>query len=255
MSQEEWDEAIRRSHRAFKVLTVIGYMLGGLWLLATIYHITLLKHIVSKISLVMPWLIFGFGFMNRGTIKFDAPRSDPYPTLVSTIAPILLVFIGGFLQHTLLSYAPAWIPAALTSVLVALCVVLVDPQAISYSRVDKRDMSLTKAGMNLFVLLIFAFMLSFGWIIESDVALDQSPVSWHTTSVQNKHISRGKFTTYSITVPAWDAKEKIYNLDVGAATYHKLEVGAAIRLCVKEGFLGIPWMADIVPDTGTSTEL
>jgi hypothetical protein len=158
------------------------------------------------------------------------------------------MFCGSFVQHTILSYAPVWTPTALLSIVFAACVILVDPDALSFSRFYKGDMSLAKLGLNLFVVLIFASILSLGWIIESNVNLDQSPVSCHSTFVQDKHISRGKYTSYTLTVAAWDAQEEVYKLDVGAATYHRFEVGEAIQLGVKEGFLGIPWMTDVVPE-------
>lgn len=70
---------------------------------------------------------------------------------------------------------------------------------------------------------------------------DNSVATVYQTPVVDKHIYRGKHTTYYLTIAPWGHHYDKEDIKVSSEQYENTNPGQLVKIDVKEGLLGIPW--------------
>jgi lipoprotein-anchoring transpeptidase ErfK/SrfK len=71
---------------------------------------------------------------------------------------------------------------------------------------------------------------------------DGSPVSEYEAILENKWVTKRKGTTPSLEVGPWGAHAGSTVFNVNRALYDSIELGEPVRVGVRAGRLGLPWI-------------
>jgi len=100
--------------------------------------------------------------------------------------------------------------------------------------------------------LVFSGFWAGGGVYLFNTGADLSEPDWDVTRVTELDASTTKAgKLYHVTVAPWRASSGPVELDVPRATWEVLRVGAPVRVGVRGGALGIPWVSAVLP-AGTS---
>nr|WP_294948043.1 hypothetical protein [uncultured Mucilaginibacter sp.] len=70
---------------------------------------------------------------------------------------------------------------------------------------------------------------------------DYSDPKVYRSSVVAKHVSRGKSTSYYLTIKPWGTHKENEDIRVGSDKYDETQIGQTVKVDYKAGLLGIPW--------------
>jgi hypothetical protein len=90
-------------------------------------------------------------------------------------------------------------------------------------------------------LIFFIFIYSYGATCSINCAFDCSSPEVFKTKIVDKHISRGKHTSYFIKVAPWGHHLDRESIRVSRNEYESFEIESTVEIDLKDGLLGIPW--------------
>jgi hypothetical protein len=90
-------------------------------------------------------------------------------------------------------------------------------------------------------MLFVAGAYGYGLAATADTVLDQSTPARYATTVQGKHETHGRSTSYFLDLPPWGPMQEPNKVSVGSSTYKKLSVGDPVCFEVHAGSLHVRW--------------
>jgi hypothetical protein len=94
---------------------------------------------------------------------------------------------------------------------------------------------------------------AFGVVAQGDALLDTAPGETFQTQVISTHISRGRSTTYSVTLAPWGPDTGANTHDVSPALYAHLEFRGVACVTLHSGALHLRWYVISTCDGQTFT--
>lgn len=179
----------------------------------------------------------------RRHIRIGPAQGSAYPDALPGIlaASLALGLVAALDPHTLLGEGFwGWtVPAA--ALLAGLWL------ASERERLRERARSYAGALMVAAALLLSGLWAG-GGVYLFDTGADLSEPEWGVTRVSALETSRTKAAKrYHVTVAPWRDSPEPVTLEVPRATWEVLRVGAPVRVGVRDGALGIPWAAALLP--------
>jgi hypothetical protein len=195
----------------------------------------------------LPWLALELVRRSAGLFRVDADRNDVHPTVaVAFLVPPMVLLLRAVTDFNVVQSPPVvWFSVGIGGMLL-LTIFVADP-----SRRGKLG--------SIIAIGLFCFAYGYGVAIEINVLLDRSPPRTYAVTVENKHASRGRTTTYSLELGPWGPKLKPNKLQVSRATYEPIHAGDVVILDLRRGALGVNWyfmrMWHRANESGTSKSL
>jgi hypothetical protein len=174
--------------------------------------------------------VAAFFLMQRSPLLYTIfkPKTDPRGELsfVLIVSAIGLLLLQGGLHFV--SFQPL-LPLVVTVFLVYL---------FAFYQVSRKGSS--RPG-RFFLLLIFAGLYSAGFGAMADTISDRAPAKTYTADVLHKRISRGRSTSYYLTLSPWGPIASPDEVSVSLKVFHSFNVGDQVCLNLHPGSLHAPW--------------
>ena len=90
-------------------------------------------------------------------------------------------------------------------------------------------------------MLFFAGAYGWGVAAAANTALDHSTPANYTATVESKHVSRGRSTTYYLDLSPWGPMQGRNDVSVSGTTYENTSIGDQVCLEVRPGVLHVQW--------------
>jgi hypothetical protein len=88
---------------------------------------------------------------------------------------------------------------------------------------------------------LFACLYSYGLAAVTDALGDGTVAGSYRVDVLEKHVSRGRSTSYSLTLAAWGDHGEPARVGVSGSTYGAVGIGDQVCIQVHRGNLHVPW--------------
>lgn len=199
--------------------------------------------VVAAVLISIPVLLDLLALRNRGHIRIDYQEGTRYSQIFSTtmVCGIGVVLVSLLDRSTLIGdeFYRWFVPVAVAKGLLWL---FIDLDRIRTLHARGWFASTITA---LSLMLLPAFWVG-GSIYQVNQHLDSSSVTWHSTEVIDKKVSKGKTASYSIRVAPWTPSlDEPPELTMRRKQFKQIEVGMPIEIGVRQGALEIPWVAEI----------
>ncbi len=166
---------------------------------------------------------------SNGIYQIEGRTQDARPSLALTFllpGMILAVLaLGRF--HTL-----QWRPILYFAGLLGLSLTLVIASA---------DRGLRQRPWAILPILIFGAFYVLGLIVAADSVFDNSRPQTYQVTVIDKHISKGKGTTYYLHLKPWGPEPRFTQITVSPTLYNATATGDAVCVFLSQGALRVPW--------------
>lgn len=177
---------------------------------------------------IVPLLALAVAVKFRGLVRLDGKPKSAYPSVgTPLILPPIVLALRAFLDWHLLSWSGTW-PTVATAWVVAMILLVLCVRDI------RRKWMFVGA-------LICTSLYGFGATVYINCRYDDTEPFVYESTVRDRHISRGKHTTYHVTLAPFIDDEPHREISVDRDTYEQLQEGRQVRIGVFEGALGIPW--------------
>lgn len=164
----------------------------------------------------------------HGLVRLDGKSQSPYPNAGSAIImPPVVLTLRAFIDWHLLSWSDTWSTLAAMTVIMVITVV-------TCAREARRKWALVGT-------LICSALYAYGVATYLNCRYDRSEPLVYESTVRDRHISNGKYTSYHITLAPFIDDSSSRDIDVPQETYERLREGDPVQIGVFEGTLGIPW--------------
>jgi len=164
----------------------------------------------------------------RGLVRLDGNPKSAYPNAGTVVVlPPIILMLRAFLDWHLLSWSDTW-PTIAGLTIVTTGVV------VACARDARRKWTLVGT-------ILFSALYVYGAATHINCQYDHSEPLVYESQVSARHVSRGKHTSYHITLTPFVDDETSREIDVPRETYERLHEGARVQIGVFEGALGIPW--------------
>lgn len=169
---------------------------------------------------------------HKGLVQVDSAKESQLPSIffIPLIALIVQLRQSSFIH--ILDYPRVW--TAVICVTVALIAMLF---FCSRYLNKKRKTSILAA---VFVSLIFVGN-SYGIVVAGNAVLDNSGYEYHEVTVTDKSVSRGKRTTYYLTLQPWAHQPESERESVSWQLYKTVEINDKVGIHYYKGAFNIPW--------------
>lgn len=235
-AQEVYDEAMRqtgeqdaqkllkRAKTEVYTLTGITVALGTLsFLYMDWYFLALFCCVPLSLLLLL---------RHNGLVQLDTSKESPLPSifLIPFIA-VLVPIMRSFHMH-ILQYSNVWPPAI--GIAVGLTAML---------WLCSRHLN-TKRGQYIVSAIIMSLIFlghGYGLVVMSNAFFDKKGYEYYETVVTDKHISKGKSTTYYLTVEPWAHQPETERESVDRSLYEEVGINDKVGVYYYEGAFHIPW--------------
>jgi uncharacterized membrane protein YsdA (DUF1294 family) len=229
-TEEEQLARIARARRLARWGTVVATAaaLWG-WFLPRPYPLAM------AILAVLPWGAVLAAARSRGVIALDERRNEARPNLaIPLFLPGAVLLLRALLDVQLLEGGTALAATVIASTVLTAAALAADA-------------GLRRRPWMILVLFVLLGGWGYGAPVEANVLLDRSQPEVFETTVLAKHVQRGKgWTTYELELGPWGPRRQPEGAAVPRKIYDAVEPGDAVRVRVKPGALGMPWLT-VVP--------
>lgn len=225
---EERTDRLAEARRAAWVLNIAGGLVAA-WLLL---HPRPYQWAVAA-GLLVPLLAAGALWWHQGTLQLAESKNSPYPTVLLAVgAPAFMLTLRTLFDVEFVDYAQVWPLVAQVGVGYGLLLALG-----ARSWLFGRDTALATG----VTLLVLAFLYGYGASTMFDTAFDEAPPQRYAARVLDKHLSRGKTTTYYLHLTPWGPIRTAEDVTVDAALYDYVQPGSPVHVQLYPGRLGAAW--------------
>ncbi len=228
MTTGERAQRLESAKMMSKILNVIGVVIA-----VCLIFITQLDQYTVALAVVAPFIFVLILRSYKGLIRVDQKKNSPYPTILYGLFGIILcLLIKCFREFQFLDYSGVWNLAITAAAL--LFVLLV---------VGNKEFKL-KSVSGFFGLLVVAFIMflyGFSSVLVVNCVYDRSIGHQYPASVLDKRVSRGKSTTYYLTLSPWGKQKNADEISVSGTMYNQVEVSDQVFVYLYAGKLNIPW--------------
>lgn len=193
------------------------------------------------LNAVLPLIVLGYAAKRPSAFSFDAPAYDPRVGVDVPLYMSALALAGRALFDINTLSKTSWLlPVTLTAAALTLgCDTLLRP-----ARVQRK-------GRLLLAAVWFAW--SYGAVCIANAKLDASSQRSEVT-VARMHVSRGKTTTYELTLAPWSTAPSGARVFVSRRLYESAAVGRSVCVDLHRGFFAIPWFEVVSLRCGPSID-
>jgi hypothetical protein len=90
-----------------------------------------------------------------------------------------------------------------------------------------------------YIVILSAFF--YGACVQINALQDKSPGRIYFSRILDKRISRGKITTYYLSLTPWGPQKKRDDVEVSKNLYRETSTGETVRVHFRKGYLGFRW--------------
>ena len=90
-------------------------------------------------------------------------------------------------------------------------------------------------------LLMFGGFYGWGFAVASDTLTDHGDTQRYAATVNGKHLSHGRSTSYYLHLAPWGPQAEPSQVSVGSRTYYKTEIGDEVCVYLHPGSIHVPW--------------
>jgi len=235
-TQEVYDEAIRQTggqdaQKLMKQAKTEVYTLTGITVALGVLTFLYLDWYFLALFCCVPLSLLLL-LRHKGLVQLDTSKESSLPSIF--LIPFIAVFVPimrSFHMH-ILQYSKVW-PLAI-GIAVALTVML---WLCSAYLNKKRGQYIVSA---IFMSLIF-FGNGYGLVVMSNAFFDKKGYEYYETTVTDKHISKGKSTTYYLTLEPWAHQAGEERESVDRSLYEEVGINDKVGVYYYEGAFHIPW--------------
>lgn len=180
---------------------------------------------------VLPWIAILLVAKSSGLIRVDSRRGDPRPTLaIPVIIPGLVLLARAVTDVGVLDVERALIVAAMAAALLSWAAMTSD--AAARARLWSAQ---------LLLLLLLGCAYGYGAVVLGNSLLDSSPGENFRVGVLARHVSRGRNTSYHLTLDRWGPRTEPAEVRVTRDLYLQSPPGSTVCVHRGPGVLGISW--------------
>jgi len=235
-AQEIYNEAIqqtgeRDAQKLLKQAKVEVYTLTGitvaLCVLSFLYYGWYNLAVFCCVPLALLLLL-----RHKGLVQLDSSKGSPLPTIF--LIPLLVLgiqMIQGFSIH-LIAYGKIW------QLAIGVAVVLTTMLWLCSQYLNKKRRSYIISA----IIMVCIFVGNgYGLIVAANAVLDKDGYQYYETTVKNKSVTRGKSTTYYMTLEPWGPQPESKKESVGRDLYQEVQINEKVGVYYYQGALHIPW--------------
>lgn len=228
-SVEEREYKFAKAKRTTKIINTISWIVAlSTWFYPHFYQIQIL---LCAILPVIGLIIYK---TSKGLIRLDEKPNSAYPNILSTMfLPSLSLAIRALLDISVLDYTNLWQPT--TFVIILLGIVIFKGSNDEY-RLKKGASYLVLLGI-----IVFGSMYSYGFLITTNTAFDESEPTIYKVEVLGKRISTGKNSSYYLELSTWGPQKEIEEVSVPKNLYKSIEKGDSAVIYYNKGLYKIPY--------------
>lgn len=201
------------------------------------------------VLVLIPFVLELAALMNRGHIRIDYDEGSRYPQILSAAlaSGLTLAFVALFDPGAMLD-TRAFIELLVTGTLIKGFIwVTIDRDRLNTMKQRGPGLAFL-TGVGLFVMPTFWVG---GGLYLVNKHFDRSAAEWHATEVVAKQTGSSSLPTFEIDVAAWDdSLAEPVTIKVRRSRYGAFEAGMPVQVAVRDGALGLPWVAALEPATG-----
>jgi hypothetical protein len=169
---------------------------------------------------------------HKGMVQLDTSKDSQLPSIA--LIPILVVAMQLLQSGSIhiLHYSRIWPPA------LGIAVVLMGMLWTCSRYLNRKRGTYIIAA----VVLAVAFVGNgYGIMISSNTILDKKGYEYYEATVTDKSISRGKTTTYYLTLQPWDHQPEVERESVDRDVFEAVEINGKAGIYYFQGAFNIPW--------------
>ena len=227
MTRELRQSALAKAKIIARVVNVLSVLTG----LALIFLPDYARY-SAAIAIALPFVIIIVMRASKGLIRMEQKGNSPYPSISWGFFAIILCMLLKYLHYQVLDYTGAWLPALGIALLLFVLLVLKNSAFEVSSRADF-------LGMLFIAVMTFAY--GFATVLSVNCDFDDGPAHRYTAQVLDKRMSRGKSTTYYLTLSPWGQRAKAEEVDVSRNEYERATLNQTVYPYLLPGKLKIPW--------------
>lgn len=235
-SPEERSAALAATSR---VAGRVAWVSLALWIWGLVYPRP--YALAVGLNAALPLIVLAYVARHPSAFSFDAPAYDPRARIAEPflVSAFVLTARAAF-DINIISKASWLLPVTLTAAAVTLpCDTLLRP-----ARIQWRGRLLLAAAW---------FAWSYGAVCIANAKLDTSSQRSELT-VTRMHLSRGRKTTYELTLAPWDTAYRGARVFVSRRLYESAAVGRSVCVDLHRGFFAIPWFEVVSLRCGPSID-
>lgn len=170
----------------------------------------------------------------NGLIHLEEKKNSPHPSVfLAFFIPSMALFLRAMLDLNIYNFEKLWWLLPLIALPLS-AVSLLGNQEFDWKKGQNVLMPLVVVGITT--------AYSYGAILCTNCALDQSNAAEFHARILAKDKSTGKTTTYHLSLEPLDFNYPLDEAQVDKVTYQRLAIGDTVRVLFFEGRWGIPWL-------------
>jgi hypothetical protein len=233
MQDPAWGATEKERRKNLDNVEYLAWAYNGFGFLLGMTLIAVSGRVVTLLLLVYPLLGVALLFSNKGMIKFisGGNRSVRAPMAIGALLPCFVLFGKSLEEYALFSLAPLWLPALGVSALLFV---------VFYIRGISRPMG--TVWLQLVFMGVMALLYGFGAVREVNCGFDASRAQVFSARVMDHRVQGGRGKSYYLTLGRWGPVTEENDVEVQREVYHAIQIDDTVRVELRGGLLGIPWV-------------
>ena len=228
-SKAEWEKQFQNARRSARVL---NWEAGIIAAFTIFYPKPYLVAIFA--SMLCPIVAIVLIKRFKGLIQFDERKNSPHPSVfLAFFFPSMALLLRALLDLNIYDHGKVWWLLVLVSVFLS-GALFIGNQEFDW-----------KKGQSIFTALVIVCITaaySYGAILCTNCALDQSNAAEFHAQILEKDKSTGTTTTYYLSLAPLDFNHPLDKVQVDKVTFQRVAKGDTVRVLFFEGRWGIPWL-------------
>jgi len=190
--------------------------------------------VMMIVLLLLPWIaVFATWYFN-GLLRLDKKKSSPYPSVVQLMFfPTLAALINVLRGYDLYRFGEkAWSILIVGTLLASAVCNVACREAIAAT---------SKKTLTYCCIVALAGLYSYSLLIFSNCYYDRSVAEVFHVEVTNKRISKGKSTSYYLSLSPWGRYTDGKEVSVSKRFYLEVNQEDSVRVFLKKGQWDVPW--------------
>ena len=230
--EEQYPEKAKKHRRFCKILNAVGYAYYFLALLVRLFDVILpITTALFSFGAIALFLIAVFySVTNSHIVNYEMKRNCPKPGLYNALlAPILFLGLAALDIYHIVYNFRAWMVFLIVAVVIAAILLF-----------TTRGRGIKKG--NLFSLVFFALLFSYGASVAINCELDFSEPNANAVYVERKSHGSSRSPPTIVVEFLLDGTEERVRIPVSRNEFERLEVGDIFFISTKPGLFGIRWV-------------
>ncbi len=191
------------------------------------YAVAIVASILCPIAALVLLKVF------NGLIRMEDQKNSPYPSLFwAFFIPSMALALRALLDLNIYDHGKVWWLVLLMSAILS---------GVLFLGNKEFDWRKGKRIFTTLVIVCITVAYSYGALLCSNCALDQSNAAGFYAQILEKEMSTGKTSSYYFTLAPWGPRTSVEEVPVDKVVYQQLEKGETARVLFFEGRWGIPW--------------